>query len=447
MSMDNDTPFPTTRIGWTAVVILCLLYILSMLDRNVMTLLVDQIRADLKITDFQLSLLYGAAFSLFYALGALPIGWAIDELPRRRVIFFCVTLWSAATMSCGFAVNFATMFVSRALVGAGEAVLTPGANSVMADLFPPSRLSLPLSVYFAGAKLGQSLSFLIGSALTLLVAPAAMYSIAGFGLRGWQLIFAIVGLPGFLLAFMIFVIPEPERRHRRVDGVKGHTGYGAYLRYVGRHKRLFGASHFGNLFYLAITTGVISWSPAFFQRVHGLSVTASGVLLGTALLLGPLIGSPVHGWLVDRQFRRGVADAQIRHMIVTGLIALPIGVGAYFVASPLLAAVMIAAFMCLIAGYSGLPAAAVLLFTPGPLRGKAISVLFMINSIAGISAGPTLVAFVTEFVFKDPARVGSAIALMIAIFIPIASASFGLALRPLRNTITEMGMGRRASAA
>jgi MFS family permease len=121
---------------WWTLAILTGLYSLSFLDRQVMSLLVNAIRADLRITDFQIGLLQGPAFALFYVSFGLLFGWIVDRLSRRPVIFVGVAIWSLAAMACGLARNFAQLFGARLGLGAGEAALTPAAYSILSDSFP-----------------------------------------------------------------------------------------------------------------------------------------------------------------------------------------------------------------------------------------------------------------------------------------------------------------------
>lgn len=429
-------PFPPPRVGWLAVSVLCLLYILSMLDRNIITLLAVYIQDDLQMTDLQMSLLYGIAFALFYCTAALPLGWVIDRYRRRVAIYWCVTGWSVSTMLCGFGTTFPMLFAARAGVGAGEAVLVPGSNSLLCDLFPPDKLALPLSVYAVGAKVGQSLSLLVGGALTALIVPAATYSLPFIGatFKGWQLIFLVIGFPGLFLALMVFAFREPQRRFRPPDGAQAR-GYSYYLQFIGQHKRLFVNHHVGYLLFLAASVALTSWTPAFLLRIHGLSPAEVGTQLGVALLIGSVAGMPLHGWLADKLFSSGRRDAHLRHMMVVGGLGTPIGIAAFHVSDPTLCIALVGLFMCVISAYSSLPMVVLQLFVPGDLRGKAASTLLLINGVVGISMGPTAVALLTDLVFEDPAMVGMSISICIGVFLPIAVAAFGVALKPLRHAL------------
>lgn len=429
--------FPSRGRGWLAVVVLSGLCVLSMLDRNVLVLFADQLGKDLGASDVQLSLLFGGTFSISYAIATLPIGSLLDRYPRRRVIFGCVLLWSASTILCGFARNFETMLLGRAGVGAGEAGQTPGASSILADMFEPKLLSLPTGVYMASAKAGQSLSFVFSAALAGFIPPASIYLLGGMTFKGWQVILMLVGAPGLLFAFAIFLIAEPQRQHRATGA---DVGYVAFFRYAAVHRRMLIPTYLGSLCYITATTAILSWSPVFLQRVHGMSVGESGIRLGGTLMLAALAGAPLHGWYVDRRFAAGFSDAHLRHLAWMGVCSLPAGVAAYLVPSGALAILLLGVFMFAIAGFTTMTAATVLLFTPRELRAKAFAIMLMINSIVGVSAGPAIAALLGEHLFHDKAAIGKAIALELALLIPIASAAFAVSLPAIRSRLKQLGV-------
>jgi MFS family permease len=152
------------RAGWYAVAVLWLAYICSFVDRQVLALLVEPIKASLAIGDTQLSLLQGLAFGLFYAAMGLPCGMMIDRYSRRVVIACGVAVWSLATVACGLAGGFWTLFAARMLVGAGEAVLSPGALSLLSDHFPREKRVLAISLYVSAGSFGGGLAMVAGGA-------------------------------------------------------------------------------------------------------------------------------------------------------------------------------------------------------------------------------------------------------------------------------------------
>lgn len=443
--MEQDRPaspqhdYPPVRVGWTAVAVLFVFTVLSVLDRNLLTLLVGPIKADLGLSDVQLSLLYGLAFAIFYAVMGLPSGWMIDRFQRRIVIFWGVIVWSFATLMTGFARSYAALFAARAVVGAGEAVLVPGSHSIIGDLFPREKMAMPMSVSALGIKVGQGLALLIGGALTTLFVPDKLYTLPFVGdLRGWHLIFIVVGAPGMLMAFLIFLIPEPKRRSRQsVQTDDKPAGFAIYLEFVRRHLRFYISHHLGILIYGMTALSVITWAPAYLGRVHDWEESRIGLWLGTALLVGTCAGMPLHGYLADRFFQRGVTDIHLRYTAISAVIGWPIGVAAFTVGNPYLAVLLIGLLFFVISTYGGLSIVAVQAIVPSDLRGKASSIMLLIIGMGGTILGPLVVALITDYGFGDPKRVGSAILICLATGLPLTAAVLSRALAPMRGMIAE----------
>ena len=147
---EAEAGYPARGVAWWTVTVLTILSCLSLLDRQIMALLIPDIRRELGLSDFQMGLLQGVVFSLFYVTFGLLFGWIIDRFSRRGVVYAGVTFWSLATAACGMASNFFQLMLARFGVGAGEAALNPAAYSIISDSFPKRRLSFALSVFGAG---------------------------------------------------------------------------------------------------------------------------------------------------------------------------------------------------------------------------------------------------------------------------------------------------------
>jgi len=429
--------YPTPAQAWTVVAILCFLSTMSFVDRNLLPLLSVTIAKDLQLTDTQIGALSGIAFGTFYAAASLPYGWALDRYSRRCVIWSGVFVWSLATMACGLARNFAAIFTARAVVGSGEVALNPGSQSIFADIFPPERLALPMSVYGLGARMGGGASFIIGGFLAALIPVNEVYQILGVGaVKGWQVIFLIAGLPGLFISFVMFAIPEPPRRHLPSRG-STHTTYMDYFRFMAGQIRFFLAHHAGVITIVAATNAIIAWTPAFFMRSYGWRTDQVGFWLGIAFAVGPLIGIPLHGALVDRLFRRGRLDAHHFYLKSMLLVATLPAALVYLVPSPWVAIGLLCLSQGLTAGYIGVLPAALQLMIPGNLRGKGASVASLISGFVGMSMGPTLTSFVTQHVFHDPNKVGMSIAISTAILMPAAALLFTIAQKPMAQRLAR----------
>jgi MFS family permease len=203
------------RVGayaWYALFVFVLVYAVNFIDRQILSILVGDIKRDLDVSDAQIGFLYGTAFAVFYALFGIPLGRLADSWYRGRLMAMGLALWSSMTAFSGFASTFGMLAAARIGVGIGEASASPAAYSMISDYFPKERRATALSIYSSGLYIGGGLSLPIGG---LVVSRwNAAYpdpSLAPFGFAGWQAAFVAVGLPGLLLALWVLSLREPQR--------------------------------------------------------------------------------------------------------------------------------------------------------------------------------------------------------------------------------------------
>ncbi len=191
--------------------VLTLVYVLNFVDRQILSILNDEIKRDLGLRDSEMGFLYGTAFAVFYALFGIPLGKLADVWTRRTLIAASLAFWSAATAISGLARNFTELAAARIGVGIGEAGATPAAFSLLTDYYPAARRATVLAIYSGGIYLGAGLGLTIGGQIVGRWDAAFPAATAPFGLRGWQVAFFVVGLPGILLAFWVRTLREPVR--------------------------------------------------------------------------------------------------------------------------------------------------------------------------------------------------------------------------------------------
>ena len=192
-----------------------LAYVVSYVDRSILTLLVEPIRRDMGLSDIQISLLHGLAFALFYSIMGFPIGRIADRRHRVGIIAIGISVWSLMTAACGIAKNFWQFFLARVGVGVGEAALNPAAYSILADYFPRHKLSRGISTYVMGTYMGFGISYLVGAWVLQAVQGMPDFEIPFLGrFHSWQLAFFIVAAPGILLLLLLTTVREPHRRDR-----------------------------------------------------------------------------------------------------------------------------------------------------------------------------------------------------------------------------------------
>jgi MFS family permease len=219
-----------SKHAWYALAILVVVYTVSFIDRQILSILAEAIKADLRLNDAQLGFLYGTAFAIFYALFGIPLGRLADSWHRPWLIAMGLVAWSAMTSFSGFAATFAMLAAARVGVGIGEASTSPAAYSLIAEYFPDKQRSLALSVYASGLYIGLGLSLPIGGFIMAAWAhnfphPAA----APLGLSAWKATFVAVGLPGLLMALAVLTIREPRQEAARRNTGRAWKEFGREL--------------------------------------------------------------------------------------------------------------------------------------------------------------------------------------------------------------------------
>jgi MFS family permease len=420
--------------NWGAVVIFLILYAFAYLDRQVLGLLVDPIRADLGISDFQISVLQGAAFVLFFAICSLPIGWAVDRYPRRPIIFFGIVIWSLAASAGGLARNFWQLLLCRFGVGAGEASLSPSVYSMLSDLFPKERLAGAMAVYSTGSMIGMAISLAIGGVVVSLAKGAEGYMLPLIGnVRPWQLVFLLTGLPGLVFACIIFLVREPQRRGRiGTDGQR--PPFGAIIPFL-RGRWRFYAAHIGGFsIFTMVLAAFTAWTPTILMRKFGLGAAQTGFTLGGLTLVCGVTGLLCSGMLVDRLFRRGVADAHLRVYAIVALICGVAGVTA-MLATNFYVAIGAMTVIKTLSPFIAVAATALQITTPSEYRGQVSALFLFVYNIVGFGFGPSVVAGISDFLIGGGGDISLAMACTFAVATPITAVVFFLGLRPMRRAV------------
>jgi MFS family permease len=220
--------YPPRAYAWYAVGVLTVAYVFSFIDRQILNLLVGPIRRDLGISDTKMSLLMGFSFAVFYSFFGIPLGRLADSKSRRTIIAVGMVLWSMLTAGGGLAKYFWHFLLLRMGVGGGEAALSPSAYSLISDYFPKETRATAISVYSMAFYIGSGIAFLLGGLVVGFDSAKSGWSVPVVGaVRPWQLVFFIVGLPGALLAVLLYTMREPTRKGARVTKAANGKAKGA----------------------------------------------------------------------------------------------------------------------------------------------------------------------------------------------------------------------------
>lgn len=428
------------RYAWYATLALMLCYALSFVDRQILGLLVPQIKSDLGINDTGVSLLQGFSFALFYAFMGLPLGRIADSTNRRNLIAICIMLWSLFTAACAGARSFASLFLSRMGVGIGEAGLNPAAFSILSDYFSKERLGAALSVFYMGNLLGSSLALIVGGTAVQALAGKPEITLPFLGtVASWRLTFLIIGLPGLLFALLALTVKEPPRKNMALtSGVPTRLNLVETFKELGgRWKSVAGIS-LGFVFQAICNYGFTNWVPMYLVRAHGWSIGATGRALGLVILPFGCFGLYCGGYLSERWQRRGMIDGPVRVAIPGAIGILLFLVPAMLVPSAGWALALIGPGFFFMVLPMGTSSAALQVIVPNQLRAQVGALYLFILNLGALTLGPLLPALFTDYLFKEPAMVGRSIALTMSIAGTFMLVVFRITMRPYRDDYLKM---------
>ena len=438
--MDSNTaiapPYPKPIVAWLVVGMLIVAAIFSFIDRQIVAIVVDDMKHDLGVGDAQIGWLYGI-FAVFYALAGFPLAWLSDHKSRKHIIAIGIFLWSIMTVACGLTRNYWQLFVARMGVGVGEATLMPAQISLIGDYFPREKIPLVLSVLQAGPIIGTGVAFIIGGYVLEMVAGSGAVTLPYFGpLQPWQLTFIYVGLPGLVLAFLFLLIREPLRRPvNQVVGASQSAGSLAALRAFYRHNPLtITFHHLGFLCFTLVGYAFVFWTVSFFVRVHGYENYAASQTFGWMFLIagpiGPIIVALFANWLG----KRGRKDANLIAPLASGVLGVIFIVIVQFMPSSELAWIMYLPAIVFVNGPLGIAYGALAVITQPPIRARVASIYMLVASV-GILLGPPITGIFNEIIFPTSEGIRYSIMSVTLMFGLVGSSLLLLSLKHYRRSM------------
>jgi predicted MFS family arabinose efflux permease len=378
-----DNPYRTRRASWYALCLLTIVYSFNFIDRQLLAILQESIKADLSLSDSQLGLLTGFAFAIFYVTAGIPIARWADRGNRRNIVSLSLFIWSFMTALSGFAQNYAHLLMARIGVGVGEAGGSPPSHSIISDIFPADRRATAIGFYSMGVSIGILFGFLAGGWLNEFF--------------GWRVAFMVVGIPGVILAIVLrFTLREPIRGlHDGVPTGSGPVPFREVLsvlwsRPTFRHIAL-GA---GLNAFCGYATA--NWTASFMIRTHGMSTGELGTWLALIIGVGGALGVFFGGFFADRMAK---TDKRWYAWLpsICGFAIVPFMVCVYIVDNPYAALSLSIIPGLLFQVYLGNTIATTHAIVGPRMRATASAVLFLILNIIGLGAGPWVVGVLSDF--------------------------------------------------
>lgn len=436
----NNSSWPKPAVAWFAIGVLVLAFIFSIADRIIISLLVDPIKTDLGLSDSDMGLMMGPAFALFYALMGLPIGRMVDKYSRRTIVGAGIFLWSIMTAVCGLTRSFWELFLARVGVGVGEATLSPAAYSIIADSFPKEKLGRALGVYQSGAFFGVGFALIFGGLAIQFAATADDISLPLVGVVApWQLAFIAVGLPGILVAAMMFLVKEPIRQGI-ASATEDEISLGQAFKFAFSRWRVF-IAHYSGFALLALPmTTLATWVPAYFIRVVGFTPPETGFKLGLIILICSPVGVIAGGWLADSLFKKGIKDAALRVAVGAAVFMVPMSIVTTTTSDPFWALVLLCPFAFGASISMGLAPTALQLVTPNRLRGQIGAAWMLFLNIITAILGPWAVGVINDAWFGDPLAVGQSIAAVNTVAVLLGGFILWLTWKPFRAAVDQQSL-------
>jgi predicted MFS family arabinose efflux permease len=345
-------------------------------DRQVVPILFPGIRAELGLSDTELGVVGGLAFSLIYAISAFFFGRAADRAIRRNVIAVGLIAWSAATAAGAFATGFGSLFAARFFTGIGEASLYPAAMSLLAERYPGANRGRAMGIFGSASALGGGLGIGLGG----MIAQAF----------GWRSVFLIYGLAGVLVLPLLLSLPEPPRTTLAASPESAPKTLMGFL----RDRRLLLLWAAGTVM-MASGFGFSTWAPSFFVRVRGIDVSAAGQIFGLSILVGGVAGSLLGGALADRGRKRRLAG-ELDVSAIVGLISAPLALATLVVAW--MPAYVLFALLCPVMIFAFFPSlqTMTLHIVPSHHHGLAYALNMLFLAGIGIALGPFIVGRLSD---------------------------------------------------
>ena len=412
---------------WYVLAVLAVVYGFNFIDRQLLVILQEPIKAELMLSDTQLGLLTGFAFVVFYVICGIPIARLADRGNRRTIIAIALSTWSIMTALTGMAQNYTQMVLTRIGVGIGEAGGSPPSHSMISDMFAPNKRATALAVYASGVYLGILAGYVIGGWLSQYI--------------GWRKTFLVVGLPGVLLAVLVrMTIKEPPRGFSQDTPVRHAPSMPSFMEVL---HVLWSRPAFRHLCFAASAQGMVgygtgNWMPSYYLRNFDISLPELATWLGLVSGLAGIVGVLLGGYLVDR-----LSVKDLRWMMWLPGITLAMALPFTFVVlntQNIYFSLLISSFpTALLAVYTGPVLATTHNLVGMRMRALSSAILFLIINLIGMGIGPLAVGFLSDMLMPvmGDASLRIAIQVMVIIGVVWGCTHYVMAARTLREDLAN----------
>ncbi len=410
MSATSPNSAPSRRRANYVLGVLFLVYVFNFIDRQVLSILIGPIKADLEISDTVMGLLAGPAFALFYTLAGIPIARWADRANRTTVIALSLTLWSGMTALSGLAKGAVLFALARVGVGVGEAGGSPPSHSLISDYYPPERRATALAFYAYGIYVGSGLAFIFGAWINQNA--------------DWRTVYYILGLTGIPLALLLkMTVRELPRGSSEVVAIDLEpVSFGEVVRHLARRRSfvflVVAASCQSILGY-----GMLGWAAEFMLRVHEMQRIDVGLWLGLIVMFAGCTGVGIGGWVSDKLGARDVRW-YMRFPAIISVLSMPLAFAFLFLEGPVAALLAFVPFYLIANMYVGpLWSIGQNLVRPN-MRATTSAILLLVLNIFGLGGGVFLVGFLNDQLAATYGQIAIRYSLAVVVAIGGASSLF-----------------------
>ena len=378
----QQNPYTSMSARYYAVGLLTVVYTFNFIDRQLLSILQESIKADLLLSDQQLGLLTGIAFAMFYVTAGIPIARWADRSNRRNIVALAIGVWSFMTAISGLVQNYVQLLLARMGVGVGEAGGSPPAHSIISDIFPPERRASALAFYSMGVNIGILFGFLAGGWLNEIF--------------DWRTAFFVVGAPGLIIALIVrYTLREPIRGLSEQRQVETQTVPFSNVLNLLMSRPAFKHMAFGAALNAFAGYSTSSWTASFMIRSHGMSTGELGTWLAMIMGFGGAVGVFAGGVIAERLARKDVRWYMWLPAL-TGLICVPFMVANYMVAGAYTALIVSIIPGILFNVYLGNTLAMTHGLVGLRMRALASAILFFILNLIGLGLGPWAIGLLSD---------------------------------------------------
>lgn len=404
-------------LQWAVVLLLTVAYSISIIDKMLVNLVVDDIKHSLLLSDVQVGVITGNVLGLITLVTGVAAGYLADTRNRRRLILVSTTCWSIMTVLTAFSQGFWSLYWTRVGISLGDVLLLPACYSLISDMFSKEELPRATGLLYVGAALGPGAAMLFGGAAYGYFAQMGDVVLPTYGaVEHWRSVLIASAVPGFILTLLIFLF---LREPKRADSEKPQVQFRDVCLWLKARAGFFGCLTGAVIAFSIYFTGLLGWMAVYLGRSFGWPPSRSGLLLGAVFLTFGVFGPLFGGFYVNRLRLGGVAQAPLKAMLRLGCISFPLSIMTTLMSDPYLGIVCLGLTVFFMMAMFSIAPLILQVSAPPQMRGQIAAIYFaLLNTIAG-GVGPLLIGAIAQYGLSGAGSIGNSLTIVAVSTFPI----------------------------